>query len=63
MAANAAAPNFIVVPLPIQLLNRYLPWGSWGVSYDVSTNETEFDLPDGWNSRRSTLRHFLTKIV
>jgi len=47
------ALNFQLIALPANLLN--LSFGSWGISYDISTNQTEHDAPDGWNARRSEL--------
>ncbi|KAF8063284.1 hypothetical protein FPV67DRAFT_1451767 [Lyophyllum atratum] len=38
------------VPPPLELYNH--PWGYYGISYDIGTNATEHDLPNGWNSRR-----------
>ena len=39
-----------IVQLPPQILA--LPVGSWGISYDIGTNATQRDLPDGWNAPR-----------
>ena len=47
---NPAHPNFQVALLPF---NVFLPAGSWGISYEISTNETQFDAPNGWNAWRS----------
>jgi hypothetical protein len=29
-----------------------LPFGQYGISYDISSRNTEDDLPHGWHSRR-----------
>jgi hypothetical protein len=55
MAFNAIHPNFQVVILPF---NLYLPFGSWGISYDISTNDTQFEAPYGWYAWRSTFSAF-----
>ncbi|RDB14841.1 hypothetical protein Hypma_016371 [Hypsizygus marmoreus] len=49
MAAPIPPPIFILPPPPFAIL----PVGAYGISYDISTNATERDLPDGWNSRRA----------
>lgn len=48
---NANHPIFAVAPLPQQLL--LLPFGSWGISYDISTNKTQHNAPNGWYAWRS----------
>jgi hypothetical protein len=50
-------PNFLVIFNP-QIF--FLPFGSWGISYDISTNNTEFDAPDGWYAWRSMFLGFLS---
>jgi hypothetical protein len=48
-------PGLQVAVLPF---NVFLPAGSWGISYDISTNKTEFDAPNGWNAWRSAFFFF-----
>jgi hypothetical protein len=55
MAFHANHPNFHVAVFPFQV---FLPVGSWGISYDISTNKTEFDAPDGWYAWRSMFFFF-----
>lgn len=53
------ALNFPIAALPAQIF--ILPFGSWGISYDISTNLTQHDAPDGWNAHRSKLFNFMAK--
>jgi len=57
MAVNIHHPVVPVAALPFHLLN--LPHGSWGISYDISTNKTQFDAPDGWFAWRGAFLVFL----
>ena len=46
------------IPPALFLLLWNLPDGAYGISYDISTRQTEDDLPDGWNSYRGEFRNF-----
>jgi len=62
MAQLALAPlPLIFVHPPIMVI--FLPIGSWGISYDIGTRETERDLPDGWNARRSATYRALIQVL
>jgi len=44
---------FALPALPPTILA--LPFGLYGISYDISTRDTEDDLPDGWHAHRGTI--------
>ncbi|KAI6100081.1 hypothetical protein EDD16DRAFT_1497128 [Pisolithus croceorrhizus] len=46
-------PPIVVITLHTFLLLAGMPQGIYGISYDISTPQTERDLPHGWNARRA----------
>ena len=46
----------IAIPMDYYLALTDMPDGTYGLSYDISTRDTQDDLPDGWHAHRCTSR-------
>jgi hypothetical protein len=33
--------------------------GSWGIAYDIGTNATDRDAPNGWNAHRCEKQYYI----
>ncbi|KAI6106219.1 hypothetical protein EV401DRAFT_1892713 [Pisolithus croceorrhizus] len=47
-------PPIVAITLRTFLLLAGMPQGIYGISYDISTPQTERDLPHGWNACRGS---------